>query len=264
MLVIIENNYDALSLRAAGIVASAVRKNPRIVLGLATGNTPLGLYRELVRLHCEKALDFSGATTFNLDEYLGLPANHRASFHTYVQDHLASRVNLLRENIHVPDGSVHEHYEEYCSAYEALIRKAGGIDLQILGIGKTGHIGFNEPTSSLGSRTRVKTLAPATIQDNQPNFGPNESVPPCAITMGIGTILEAHRILLLASGASKSSAVAQAIEGPITSTVTASALQLHPDVIVVLDEDAASQLRYRDYYERVLQNTMQLTPERVE
>jgi glucosamine-6-phosphate deaminase len=264
MLVIIEKDYEALSQRAARIVAAMIRKNPRSVLGLATGNTPLGLYEELVRLHKKEKLDFSNITTFNLDEYLGLPPDHSASFHRYVQDHLASKINLLPQNVHIPDGMIQGSYEDYCKSYEDLIRKAGGIDLQILGIGKTGHIGFNEPTSSLASRTRVKTLAPATIADNQKSFSANERVPPCAITMGIGTILEARKILLLASGNGKCQAIAQAIEGPITSTVTASALQLHPEVTVILDEAAATQLKYRDYYEKVLENTLQLTPEKVE
>jgi glucosamine-6-phosphate deaminase len=264
MLVIIEKDYNALSKRAAHIVSTVIRKTPRIVLGLATGNTPLGLYRELVRFHQQERLDFSQVVTFNLDEYLGLPPDHPASFHRYVQVHLASQINLMPQNIHIPDGMIRDHYEDYCRSYEASIREAGGIDLQVLGIGKTGHIGFNEPTSSLASRTRVKTLAAPTIQDNQKNFGPGECVPPCAITMGIGTILEARRILLLASGAEKSAAIARAIEGPITSTVTASALQLHPEVTVVLDESAATQLKFREYYSLVLENTLQLTPEKIE
>jgi glucosamine-6-phosphate deaminase len=264
MLVILSPDYETLSKRAAHIVANSIQSKPDAVLGLATGNTPLGLYRELARLHREEGLDFSRITTFSLDEYLGLPASHPQSYHQYIQKHFVKHVNIHPENVHIPDGSIRKEFEEYCRQYEESIRCAGGIDLQILGIGKTGHIGFNEPTSSLASRTRIKTLAPPTLQENQKLFGPNEKVPPCAITMGIGTILEARRILLLASGDSKANSVAQAIEGPISSTITASALQMHPDVTVLVDEEAASKLVYKDYYQRVLEMTVQFTPERVE
>jgi glucosamine-6-phosphate deaminase len=264
MLVILSQDYDTLSKRAAHIVANNIQSKPDTVLGLATGNTPLGLYRELARLHREEGLDFSRVTTFSLDEYLGLSASHPQSYHQYIQNHFVQHVNIHPENVHIPDGSIRNGFEEYCRQYEESIRSAGGIDLQILGIGKTGHIGFNEPTSSLASRTRIKTLAPPTLQENQKLFGPNEKVPPCAITMGIGTILQARRILLLASGNSKANSVAQAIEGPITSTITASALQMHPDVTVLVDEEAASKLVYKDYYQRVLEMTVQFTPERVE
>src|SRR5687767_12836420 len=251
MLVIIAPNYEELSVRAAQIVANDLIKKQNLVLGLATGNTTLGLYRELIRLHREENLDFSQITTFNLDEYLGLSADHSQSFHYYIHKNFLNEININQANIHIPDGSITGNFEEYCKQYEQSIRAAGGIDLQILGIGKTGHIGFNEPTSSLASRTRIKTLAEITIRENQRTFGPNERVPPCAITMGIGTILDSKRILLLASGRNKAEAVAKAIEGPITSTITASALQMHPEVTVVLDEAAAARLAYRSYYDRV-------------
>lgn len=264
MLVIITESYETLSAKAAQIVANHLSKKPDLVLGLATGNTPLGLYRELIRLHKEEGLDFSRATTFNLDEYLGLPSTHPQSFHCYIHRNFLNHVNVDPKNVHVPDGSIRQDFEQYCEQYEQSIRNAGGIDLQILGIGKTGHIGFNEPTSSLASRTRIKTLAELTLQENQKAFGPNGKVPPCGITMGIGTILDAKKILLLASGNSKADAVAKAIEGPITSTITASALQMHADVTVVLEEAAASSLAYKAYYQRVLEMTVRLTPERVE
>jgi glucosamine-6-phosphate deaminase len=264
MLVIITPEYQELSNRAAQIVARELSGKPNLVLGLATGNTPLGLYKELIRMHKEEGLDFAKVTTFNLDEYLGLSADHSQSFHYYTYKNFLNHVNINPQNVHIPDGSIRDQFEEYCRRYEECIREAGGIDLQILGIGKTGHIGFNEPTSSLASRTRIKTLAEITLEENQKTFGPHESVPPCAITMGIGTILEAKRILLLASGENKSEAVAKSIEGPITSTITASALQMHPEVTVVLDELAASRLAYRSYYDRVLKMTARLTPERVE
>jgi glucosamine-6-phosphate deaminase len=172
-------------------------------------------------------------------------------------------VNAKPENVHIPDGTVSENYDRYCFAYEQAIRDAGGIDLQILGIGRNGHIGFNEPTSSLGSRTRIKVLTKETIDDNRKSFQPGEKVPECAVTMGIGTILEARRILLLASGSSKATSIAQAIEGPVTASVTASALQHHPDVTFIVDQEAGANLKHHDYYARVLRLTAELTPERI-
>ena len=264
MLVVITPSYNDLSIKAAQIVANQLTKKQELVLGLATGNTPLGLYKELIRKHRDEGLDFSRVTTFNLDEYLGLSADHPQSYHAYMHKNFIDHVNIDPAKVHIPDGSIRENFADYCREYEERIRNAGGIDLQILGIGKTGHIGFNEPTSSLASRTRIKTLAEITLRENQIAFGDSDRVPPCAITMGIGTILEAKRILLLASGIAKADAVARAIEGPITSTITASALQMHPDVTVVLDESAASSLVNRVYYNRVLEMTERMTPERVE
>lgn len=263
MLVIICKDYGELSRKAAAIVASSIRRKPDLCLGLATGATPRGMYRELIRLHNEKSLDFSKVITFNLDEYLGLSPSHPQSFYHQIHDVFINHVNVQPENVHVPDGKIDRDFESYGGIYESLIRAAGGIDLQILGIGKTGHIGFNEPTSSLASRTRIKTLTQETIEANQSFFGPKEKVPACAITMGIGTILESSRILLLASGVEKAKAVAAAIEGPLTASVTASALQLHKDVIVILDQQAAGHLRNQDYYRKVLEMTEQLTPGRL-
>jgi glucosamine-6-phosphate deaminase len=221
------------------------------------------MYRELVRLHREEQLDFSRAITFNLDEYLGLSPNHPQSFHDFMRQNFFAHVNVKPGNIHVPDGSIRANYQQYCTAYEKAIHDAGGIDLQILGIGRNGHIGFNEPTSSLGSRTRLKVLSKETIEDNRKFFAAEEEIPQCAITMGIGTILEAKRILLLASGASKTTAIAKAIEGPLTASVTASALQLHSDVTFIVDREAGAQLRQQEYYQRVLEMTAILTPERL-
>ncbi len=176
---------------------------------------------------------------------------------------LSTSTNTSACLIHIPDGSIRGDYDAYCASYEQAIRAAGGIDLQLLGIGRNGHIGFNEPTSSLASRMRLKVLSRETLDDNSKFFGPGEEGPRCAITMGIGTILEARKILLLATGASKAAAIAKSIEGPITCAVSASALQLHPDVTFVLDEPAAAQLAERDYYHRVLQMTALLTPDRL-
>lgn len=263
MLVLLHRNYDALSAAAARIIAASVRRKPALVLGLATGGTTTGMYHELVRLHREEALDFSKVITFNLDEYIGLAPEHPRSFHHFMDRNFFSRVNIPRAQIHIPDGTIRTGYEQYCESYEAAIRGAGGIDLQILGIGRDGHIGFNEPASSLGSRTRPKTLSRTTIDDNRRDFSPGEEMPTSAITMGIGTILEARRIVLLASGSAKAKAVAKAIEGPITASVSASALQLHPDVTFLIDEDAATGLAQTDYYRRVMEMTAKLTPERL-
>src|SRR5205085_650184 len=209
------------------------------------------------------SLDFSQAATFNLDEYLGLPASHPQSFNHFMHENFFRHINIQPRNIHIPDGSVRRDYDAYCASYEQSIRAAGGIDLQILGIGRNGHIGFNEPTSSLASRTRLKALSRETIEDNRHFFASTGQMPKCAITMGIGTILESRRVLLLASGRSKAAAVAKAIEGPITSSVSASALQMHPDVTFIIDEEAAYSLTQRDYYRHVLEMTQIFTPERL-
>src|SRR5712675_142085 len=263
MLLVLKPNSAELGREAARMVANAVRRNPALRLGLATGSTMLAMYQELVRLHQRESLDFSKVITFNLDEYLGLSSNHPQSFHKFMQENFFAHVNVDPGNIHIPDGSIKENYEQYCASYEEAIRNAGGIDLQILGIGRNGHVGFNEPTSSLGSRTRLKVLTKETIEDNRKFFAPGEEIPQCAITMGIGTILQARRILLLASGTSKAAAIAKAIEGPLTASVTASALQIHSDVTFIVDREAGAELKQQEYYQRVLEMTAVLTPERL-
>jgi glucosamine-6-phosphate deaminase len=263
MLVILKHDNEEVNEQAAQLIAGAIRKKPSLTLGLATGNTMVGLYQHLVRLHQTGLLDFSKVKTFNLDEYLGLPGSHPQSFQHFMHENFFRYVNVPPGNVHIPDGSTRGDYDAYCASYEQSIRASGGIDLQLLGIGRNGHIGFNEPTSSLASRTRLKVLSRETLDDNAKFFASGEESPRCAITMGIGTILEARKVLLLATGASKAAAVAKSIEGPITCAVSASALQLHPDVTFVLDEPAARQLTQRDYYHRVLQMTALLTPERL-
>jgi glucosamine-6-phosphate deaminase len=263
MLILLTPDYDELSREAARIVAAAVSSNPSLRLGLATGSTTLGMYKELVRLHIEQRLDFSEVSTFNLDEYLGLPANHPQSFHTFMRENFFAHVNVAAENVHIPDGAILGNYDEHCRSYERAIREGGGIDLQVLGIGRNGHIGFNEPASSFASKTRLKVLTQETLEDNRRFFAPDEEMPQCAITMGIGTILEARKILILATGAGKAEAVAHAIEGPITASLTASCLQLHPDVVFIIDEAAAAQLQQRAYYRRVMEMTARLTPNRL-
>jgi len=250
MRVIIEHDYDAMSRRAAEFVTELLQRKPNAVLGLATGSTPLGLYKELIRRHREEGLDFSKVTTFNLDEYYGLPPNHPQSYSYFMRENLFKHINIPESHINIPSGTAKNVYA-WCENYERRIREVGGIDLQVLGIGSDGHIAFNEPGSSLGSRTRPKTLTAETIRDNARFFGPGEEVPKFAITMGVGTILEAKMCLILASGEKKARIWAEFIEGPVTTQVTASALQLHPKVIAICDEAAASKLKRRTYYEHI-------------
>jgi glucosamine-6-phosphate deaminase len=257
MLVVIRPDKEEASNQAAKIVADQVRRKPDSVLGLPTGNTPLPMYAELIRLHREEGLNLSSTVTFNLDEYFGLSRDHPQSFYRYIYENFLDYVNIERENAHIPDGAAKD-FRQTSAEYEAAIKNAGGIDLQILGLGRTGHIGFNEPTSSLASRTRLKTLSDETINDNSKISG---DIPTVAITMGIATILEAKRILLLAFGDSKAEAVAKAIEGPISSSCSASALQMHPQVTFILDEAAASRLTHRSYYDRVVEQTRKYSPE---
>ena len=248
MEIIIRETYEQMGRAAAQVVARTINSKPNAVLGLATGSTPLALYQELVRMHRDEGLDFSQVTTFNLDEYVGLSRGDKQSYHYFMNEHLFQHINIPQQNIYIPSGTT-DNYEAFCQWYEQRIEEVGGIDLQILGIGADGHIAFNEPSSSLGSRTRIKTLAKPTIEDNARFFDKPEDVPIYAITMGVGTILEAHQIALLAAGENKATAVAAAIEGPVTSMVTASALQLHRDVLVFLDRAACANLTMLDYYE---------------
>ena len=248
MEVLIYDTYEQMSKAAAGQVADVLNSKPNAVLGMATGSTPLGVYEELVRMHREEGLDFSQVTTFNLDEYVGLPVTHEQSYHYFMYENFFKHVNVPPQNIYIPSGTTN-NYEAFCRWYEQRIEESGGIDVQILGIGSDGHIAFNEPTSSLSSRTRLKTLAKPTIDDNARFFEKREDVPIYAITMGVGTILEARRIILLANGENKADAVAAAVEGPVTSMITASALQLHPDAKVFTDAPAAGKLDMIDYYQ---------------
>lgn len=249
MRVIVKSSYEEMSKEAAKIVADLVRNKPDCVLGLATGSTPVGLYQELVRMHKEEGLDFSQVTTFNLDEYYGLSPDHPQSYRYFMNENLFNGINIKKENTYVPDGTVPvEEIEKFCAEYEEKIKKAGGIDLQVLGIGGDGHIAFNEPGSSLGSRTRLVALDEQTIKDNSRFFEKEEDVPRFALSMGVGTILEAKEIIFLANGKKKAEVVAKAIEGPVTSAITASAIQLHPKVSVFLDEEAASELKRIQYY----------------
>lgn len=253
MEVIIQPNKEAAAALVARIIAHDLRANPHLVLGLATGKTMERVYRNLVRMHKEEGLDFSLCSTFNLDEYVGLFPSDPNSYRHYMNHHLFQHVNVDLRNTHLPNGIAHD-LEAECRQYENLIKRFGGIDLQLLGIGKAGHIGFNEPLSALRSRTRIKALTPTTLKQNAASFGGEEKVPRRAMTMGVGTIIEARRCLLLATGESKAEVIAQAVEGPITSMVTASALQLHQRCTVVVDEEAAARLKEPEYYRWIFEN----------
>ena len=253
MEVIIQPNKESAAALVARIVARELRANPHLVLGLATGATMECVYRHLVRLHQDEHLDFSLCRTFNLDEYVGLFPSDANSYRHYMNHHLFQHVNVDPRNTHLPNGLASDLDEE-CRRYEATIKRVGGIDLQVLGIGKAGHIGFNEPLSALRSRTRVKALTPTTLKQNAPFFGGEERMPRRAITMGVGTIIEARRCLMLATGASKAAVIAQAVEGPITSMVSASALQLHARCTVIVDEEAAANLKEKAYYRWIFDN----------
>lgn len=242
MKVLIVSDKEAMGKEAAKLIAADMKTKPHYVLGLATGSTPLPLYEELVRMNKAGDLDFSTVVTFNLDEYVGLPGTHDQSYRYFMDRNLFDHVNVNKKNTHVPDGTA-EDPDAHCLEYENMIDDCGGIDYQVLGIGSNGHIAFNEPGSSLASRTRVVQLTDSTIKDNSRFFERIEDVPTQAISMGIGTILEAAKIVLLACGENKADAVAKAIEGPITAMVPASALQLHPAVTWIVTEDAATGLR---------------------
>lgn len=243
MEIIIQPTPEAATAIAARLLARFIREKPAAVLGLATGGTMEPLYRELAAMK----LDWSRLTTFNLDEYVGLSPQHPQSYHSFMWEKLFRRVNVSIKNVNIPDGLAKD-VPAACEQYERKIAAAGGIDLQLLGIGTHGHIGFNEPTSSLASRTRIKTLTPQTLHDNARFFGGESEVPHHVVTLGIGTILESRHCLLLAFGRKKARAVAGAVEGPITAMNPASALQLHPRVTVFLDEEAAAELKLTDYY----------------
>ncbi len=254
MEVIIRPNEASASWLVAWVIANQLRAKPESVLGLATGRTMESVYAELARLHREEGLDFSRCQSFNLDEYIGLRPDDPRSYHSFMRQHFFGKVNLKPQNGHVPDGTA-ANLDAECARYEAVIAAAGGIDLQLLGIGRAGHIGFNEPLSALRSRTRAKGLTPTTREQNARYFGGDaNAVPTRAITVGVGTILESRRCLVLATGAEKSEIVAKAVEGPITAMVTASALQLHPCCTVVVDEAAAGRLSGKDYYRWLFEN----------
>ena len=246
MLVEVLEDYEAISERASEIVTTHVRRKPDSVIGFATGGTPLGLYRRLIENHLHKGLDFSKITSFNLDEYVSLPPEHPQSYHYFMWENLFKHINVNPSKVYIPHGMA-DDVDFFCEWYEQQIKKAGGIDLQILGIGANGHLAFNEPGSSMGSRTRIKTLTQKTVRDNARFFENPDEVPIYAITMGIGTIMDARTLLLIASGENKAEAVKNALEGPVTGICPATVVQMHRFAHVILDKAAASKLQYRHH-----------------
>lgn len=247
MLVEAVKDYEAVSDRAAEIVTHQIRQKPDSVIGFATGSTPHGLYERLIENYEKRGLDFSKVTSFNLDEYVGLPPSHSQSYHYYMWENLFKHINIDPSNVHIPHGMA-DDIDYFCQWYEKRIEQYGGIDLQILGIGSNGHIAFNEPGSSLGSRTRIKTLTDKTVQDNARFFEEEENIPRYAITMGIGTIMEAGKLVLVASGENKAEAIKDTLEGPVTAMIPATIVQMHRQAHVLIDEPAASKLAYHHHH----------------
>ena len=232
MKVIKALDYADLSKKAATLIAAQIIRNPKSVLGLATGSTPVGTYAELIALYKQSVIDFAGVTTVNLDEYCGLAADHPQSYAHFMRQKLFDHINIGPGNTHLPDGTATDTAGE-CLRFEGLIERLGGIDLQLLGIGRNGHIGFNEPGESFPAMTHLTDLTKDTLDANSRFFGPGEKVPTQALSMGIGTIMRARSILLIASGPDKAWALDKTINGPVTPQVPASVLQFHPDVTVI-------------------------------
>ncbi|MBU3128036.1 glucosamine-6-phosphate deaminase [Clostridium tagluense] len=241
MRIIVVDNYEEMSKKAAMMIASQIMLKPDSVLGLATGDTPLGMYKELILLYNKSEVDFKEVTTFNLDEYYGLNRENPQSYYSYMMANLFNSININRENINVPKGMAKD-VKAVCSDYEDKIKQASGIDMQVLGIGGNGHIGFNEPDVNFEAETHLVNLDEETIEANSRFFDSIEDVPVKAISMGIKTIMNSKKILLLANGIGKAEAIAKAINGKISPKVPASILQLHNDVTIILDKEAASLL----------------------
>ncbi|MCS4489988.1 glucosamine-6-phosphate deaminase [Corynebacterium sp. ES2794-CONJ1] len=245
MEIIIMPDAHQVALRAADVYEGYATEGA--TLGLATGSTPLAMYRELIRRHREEGLSFAQCRAFLLDEYVGLPRTHEQSYYATIRNEFTSHIDIDDTAVKSPDGTAPD-VTEAGKAYDAAIKEAGGVDIQLLGIGTDGHIGFNEPGSSLRSRTRLKTLHPQTIKDNARFFESEDEVPIHVLTQGLGTISEARHLLLLATGTNKAQAVRDFVEGPLASVCPASVLQLHNHATVIVDEEAASLLEHADYY----------------
>ena len=247
MEIVICKTKEEASRKAAEMITAAVKKNPKIVLGLATGSTPVDMYKEMIKAVKAKKVSYKQVRSWNLDEYWGLPGTHDQSYRYFMDKNLFDLIDIKKSNTHVLNGLAKDWKKEV-NAYEAAIKKAGGIDIQVLGIGSDGHIAFNEPGSSLASRTRLVSLTPQTIKDNARFFKKASDVPTQALSMGVGSIMESKRVILLAFGKNKAAAVAAAVEGGVSQFCTASALQMHPDAWLFLDEEAASKLKLKKYY----------------
>ncbi|MGN2369859.1 glucosamine-6-phosphate deaminase [Clostridium cagae] len=246
MKILVCENYDKLSEKSAQIIMSQITLKSNSILGLATGSTPIGMYKKLVEMYENKMIDFSDVKTFNLDEYQNLPISNDQSYHYFMDDNLFNYINVKRENIHIPNGMAND-IENECIKYDNLIKEAGGIDIQVLGIGNNAHIGFNEPTVNFEKKTYVVELEESTKIANARFFNSLDEVPSKAITMGIGSIFESKKIMLLATGENKAKAIYDTIYGKVTPEVPASILQFHDDLIVILDKEAASLLNPKDY-----------------
>ncbi len=233
-------NYDEMSLKAAELVANEVKNNPTCTLGLATGSTPIGTYRELCRRYDAGELDFSKVTSYNLDEYYPLAQDNSQSYYTFMQENLFSKINIPKDAVHIPNGEAPDADAE-CRRYEEELLAHGGVDLQILGIGENGHIGFNEPDAALYADTHLTGLTESTIRANSRFFASEDEVPRHALTMGMGTIMRAKKILLLISGAAKRKALAALRDGMITTSVPATLLKAHPDVTILFDKAACEE-----------------------
>lgn len=241
MKVVKTKDYDDMSRKAANIIAAQVTMKPNCVLGLATGSSPVGIYKELIARYNNGDLDFSKVTSVNLDEYKGLDGSHDQSYRYFMDDHFFNHVNIQKERTFVPNGTEPDS-EKACSAHNQVIESVGGIDLQLLGLGHNGHIGFNEPSDSFDKGTHCVDLTESTIEANKRFFASADDVPKQAYTMGIQNIMLARKIVVVVSGADKADILKKVVEGPITPQVPASILQLHPDVTIIADADAASKL----------------------
>jgi glucosamine-6-phosphate deaminase len=242
MRVIIAKSYEEMSKIAAREIAKLLYIKPEAVLGLATGSTPEGVYKELIELNNQNKIDFSKAVTYNLDEYKGLSGNHPQSYRYFMNTKLFNHINIDKDKTHVPNG-IAADIEKECCVYDEAIEKSGGIDLQLLGIGRNGHIGFNEPSDSLNLNTHLTDLTDDTIKANSRFFDSIDEVPTQALTMGLGGIMKAKKILLLASGEKKAEIIAKLVEEKISTRIPASILQVHSDVLVIIDKGAASLLK---------------------
>jgi len=259
MLIVITDTIEEAHRTAASLVAQSIKKNPTLRFGLAAGHTPIGLYQGLVDLHRSMSLDFSGVEFFSLDEFLGLPLGSTMSYGAFFHEHLLRHVNADPAHIHLLKGEAQGDMVSYCHSYERLIHDRGGIDVQLLGIGISGHLAFNEPMSSFRSRTMVCLLSTETREKLSRTFNETE-VPEWAVSMGLGTIAEARTLLMLAFGKEKAKAIAQALEGQLTAAVPAASVQLHPNAVVILDPEAAEDLRYKSYYREQSSHLAMLLP----
>ncbi len=250
MQIVILPNANDVAAYGASVFIRQLSKKTNSVLGLATGSTPVALYQKLIEAYQQEKISFNKTTTFNLDEYLGLKGDHPQSYRHFMNRKLFEHINVDSNLTHVPPGNASNPISA-CEEYERMIENCGGIDLQLLGIGRNGHIGFNEPSSGLRSRTRVKTLTQETIDDNARFFAEGEFQPHLSITMGIGTILASRQVLLLATGASKAEAIRDTVEGPLSASCPASALQMHQSALIVIDEEAASLLKNAEFYKHI-------------